>query len=275
MKIAYRGTDFHGWQRQPNATTVQEVLEKGLATLLRTPTPIVGSGRTDAGVHATAQWAHLDTEQPLDAAFIRQLNGWLPDSIAVLDLCAVSPEFGPNSHPTTTDAILEPAPHARYGAQSRAYEYHFVGGKDPFRVGRAWWVKPAPDWSRMQEAAQRLFDYRDFASFCKAHGNNKTTLCEIRSVDLTPTPNGWVFEIRANRFLRGMVRAIVGTLVDIGHGKLSCDDFSRIIEARDRAAASAAAPPDGLYLVDVAYPPGLLTSILPVAVAATPAGPAA
>lgn len=240
IELAYRGTHYHGWQIQPNAPSVQEKIEEGLSLILKNPTSIMGSGRTDTGVHCREQFAHFDSPKALDTEHLGyRLNAFLPADILIKRIFPV---------PETL--------HARFSATERRYEYLLSRTKDPFRIGlsaRYW--KPL-DVQAMQEAATKLTDYEDFKAFSKVKTQVRHFRCDVKSAYWEITPDLWVFHIRANRFLRGMVRAVVGTLLEVGSGKISVADFCRIIESGDRRKAGAAAPPEGLYLVEVTYPEG-------------------
>ncbi len=238
--LAYDGTSYHGWQIQPNGNSVQEELMKALSTLLRRPVEVVGAGRTDAGVHASLMVAHFDATEPCDPVFLTdKLNRLLPPDISVYRVV-----------PVKADA------HARFDATSRTYKYYVTTTKTPF--GRAYKCRlfGAPlDFCRMNEAADVLAEYTDFTSFSKLHTDVKTNNCRImhaRWEQVSDTE--WVFTIRADRFLRNMVRAIVGTLFEVGRGKLSVEGFRRIIEQKDRCKAGTSAPGHALFLVDVEYP---------------------
>lgn len=251
LHLGYWGPAFHGWQRQPGQTvTVQGVLEEGLQIILRQPVALTGSGRTDTGVHALEQWAHFDWPAHLPLpdghTLLARLNGWLPVGVAIYALYAAP------------DGL-----HARFDAILRRYRYQIVTRKDPFWYERAWWIHQPLDTEKMQLAADKLLAYNDFASFCKLGGNNKTTICRIFSSKISTENGVLTYIVEGDRFLRGMVRAIVGTLVDIGRGKLSLEAMDVILEARNRSAASQAAPPYGLYLEKIGYPPNRL---LPIAV---------
>ena len=240
LELAYRGTSFVGWQNQPNGRSVQEVIEHALTTVLRQPVAITGSGRTDAGVHAEQQFAHFDLPSPLtnSASLLQSLNALLGPDVAAFRVFPVR----------DTD-------HARFTATSRYYQYRIIRQKDPFRAGLAYVFYPALDLNAMNEAAGYLLQHIDFESFSKVKTDVKTFTCRIefarwqrdRGGDLT-------FHIRADRFLRGMVRALVGTLLDVGQGKLSVTGFEQVIVNRNRKHAGRAAPADGLFLVEVAYP---------------------
>lgn len=248
IRFSYDGTDFHGSQTQPNGITVQESLEQALSLILRTPTPVTFAGRTDAGVHATCMWAHFDcaltaADAAWESKLILRLNSLLPDSIAVSSLRPVRDEA-----------------HARFDATSRRYEYHICTRKDPFQKNRSARVAPGLDFEQMNRAAQILLGRHDFASFCKVHTDVKTTFCTVTHAEWTVLPSDddgnrhAFFTIEADRFLRNMVRAVVGTLFDVGRGKITLDDLRRIIDDKNRCSAGQSAPAAGLYLVHVGYP---------------------
>lgn len=207
--------------------------------MLRRPVPIVGAGRTDAGVHARLMVAHFDAFEPItDPAFLAEkLNRLLPKDIAVYRIVPVRPDA-----------------HARFDAVSRMYTYHVGLRKDPFRYEWSYKIPGKPDFGRMNDACRVLFDYIDFTSFSKLHTDVKTNNCRIQEAGWTQQADEWVFTIRADRFLRNMVRAIVGTLFEVGRGKLSVDGFREVIEAKDRGRAGTSAPAHALYLADVVYP---------------------
>lgn len=212
---------------------------KALTTLLRREVEVVGAGRTDAGVHASLMVAHFDCEQPLDTAFMTdKLNRLLPSDISVYRLRAVRPDA-----------------HARFDATSRTYRYYVSTAKLPFNRQYRCRLFQTPDFAAMNEAARRLFDYTDFTSFSKLHTDVKTNNCRIMHAEWTQVDDmTWVFTIQADRFLRNMVRAIVGTLLEVGRGKLSVEGFCRIIEQKDRCRAGTSVPGNALFLVDVTYP---------------------
>ncbi len=238
LELAYRGTHYHGWQRQPNGISVQEVLETALSTILRESVMLTGSGRTDTGVHAGQQFAHFDTDQPLPDTLIRSLNGMTNGDVAVYDCFPVGPDD-----------------HARYTATYRYYQYQLCRRKDPFRADLAYRFPFSLDITRMNEAAALLLTHTDFESFSKVKTDVKTFDCRIDFAYWVQHPTGdLTFHIRADRFLRGMVRAIVGTLLAVGQGRLSVAEFGAVIEARNRKRAGRAAPAEGLSLVEVGYP---------------------
>lgn len=241
MELSYRGAPFHGWQRQPNAISVQEVIEEGLSTLLRKRTAITGAGRTDTGVNARKMVAHFDAETEIadGQRFVRALNTLSGHDIAVHGIRPVAPEA-----------------HARFDATSRTYHYYVISHKSPFLYGFAWQAPQGLDYEKMNRAAALLLDTDDFTSFAKLHTDAKTNIChvtEARWIEDRAT-GGHVFVITADRFLRNMVRAVVGTLVDVGRGKIDIDGFRRIIDERDRCSAGTSMPGHALYLWDVTYP---------------------
>ncbi len=239
--LSYDGSRYHGWQIQPNGTSVQEVLGKALSTLLREPIEVTGAGRTDAGVNASLMVAHFDTKQPMiDVQLVYRLNKFLPSDIAISHIRRV-----------TDDA------HARFSATSRTYTYHIVTSKTPFEPYAYRFPLPL-DFDLMNEAAQTLFDYTDFTSFSKLHTDVKTNNCRIMHAEWTQaSPIKWQFTITADRFLRNMVRAIVGTLLDVGRGVLTIQQFREIIEKKDRCSAGTSVPGHALFLSDITYPDNL------------------
>ena len=240
LRFAYDGTAFHGSQRQPNGVTVQETMEQALAMIFREPIPLTFAGRTDAGVHAREMYAHFDIGCQLpDAGHVCfRLNGILPDSIAIFDIYSV-----------TDDA------HARFSAVRRTYEYHIVDHKDPFLCQQATRVRPGLDFEAMNEAAQLLIGKQDFASFCRTNTDVKTTICDLTRAEWRELGNGHaVFTIAADRFLRNMVRAVVGTLFEVGRGKMTKEQFAEVITQHNRCAAGDSAPAEGLFLVQIDYP---------------------
>lgn len=237
--LSYDGSAYHGWQIQPNGITVQECLEKALSTILRQPVSITGAGRTDTGVHARLMVAHFDTETALSdtAAFSERLNRILPKDIAVSKIV-----------PVRNDA------HSRFDALSRTYHYFLSSTKDPFFGRYSMKQHSTLDWEKMNKAAKCLFNYTDFTSFSKLHTDVKTNNCKIMKAEWSKEGDLFRFTIQADRFLRNMVRAIVGTLLDVGRGRLSVEDFCRIIEAKNRCSAGTSVPAQGLFLVGITYP---------------------
>lgn len=240
MELAYRGARFHGWQVQPGAVSVQSVIEDALAVLTRRQVKITGAGRTDAGVNASMMVAHLDLPDgvvPVDR-LVKGLNSIVGKDIAIYGMTQVHDEA-----------------HARFDATSRTYHYYAHEGKSPFVYPLSWQTPPGLDYDKMNEAADRLLSVDDFTSFSKLHTDVKTNLCRVMRAEWVNAGGGrWVFVITADRFLRNMVRAVTGTLVDVGRGKLSPDGFSEIIEARDRCAAGTSMPASPLFLHEVRYP---------------------
>lgn len=237
MELAYFGKAYHGWQRQPNALSVQEVVEDSLSTLLQETIEIVGAGRTDSGVHAKQLFAHFDTEKELDQQFVFRLNSLLPKDIAAKDIFQVK-----------SDA------HARFDACSRSYEYHLVSTKDVFAIDTAYFVQKELDLEKMNEAAQILLEYRNFKCFSRSRTDVRTYNCTIAEAYWEKEKNILIFHIRADRFLRNMVRAIVGTLLQIGLGKMEVKEIHDIIRSEDRGEAGASVPAHGLFLTRVEYP---------------------
>ncbi len=238
IDIAYNGTAYCGWQNQPNAIAVQEVLEKTLSTLLGTDIAITGAGRTDAGVHAKQLFAHFDTSAIEDIQnLVHRINSFLPKDISVQNIFQVKEDA-----------------HARFDAEAREYEYHITLKKDPFLEGLAYFVHSKPDVDKMNKAAQSLLNYQDFQCFSRSKTDVKTYHCTITKAHWVQNGNLLIFTISANRFLRNMVRAIVGTLLEIGYGKLTMEDFHQIIDSKNRSNAGASAPAHGLYLTKVVYP---------------------
>lgn len=237
--FAYDGTAYHGWQIQPNGNSVQAELQRCLSTLLREEITVTGAGRTDAGVHARKMTAHFDTEQTIDCKQLAyKLNRILPNDIAVTEVKEVPSDL-----------------HARFSAIARTYHYYIHTQKDPFLRNSSCELHYALDFDKMNEAAAKLLTYTDFGAFCKSHADVKTTLCQVSAARwVQQSPYSWYFEITANRFLRNMVRAVVGTLIDVGRGRLSIDDFCRIIEGKKRTEAGESMPAHALFLEDVSYP---------------------
>ncbi|WP_411031322.1 tRNA pseudouridine(38-40) synthase TruA [Spongiimicrobium sp. 3-5] len=238
VAFSYVGKAYHGWQKQPNAITVQHVLEEVFSKLLRQPVSLVGAGRTDAGVHARQLFAHFDlTEDALEADTIHRLNAFLPDDIAVH-----------NIHKVADHA------HARFDALERTYEYWVVQKKDPFSMEAAHYVKQALDVALMNNAAELLMGYEDFECFSKSNTDVKTFICKIKHAKWKKDQDKLVFTITADRFLRNMVRAIVGTLIEVGLGKMTLDELHQVVQSKDRSRAGVSVPAKGLYLTKVLYP---------------------
>lgn len=248
IQLSYDGTGYHGWQVQPNGVSVQEVLQKALSTLLRQPTEVTGAGRTDAGVHASMMVAHFDwpaahegeggEETPLDCTQLTyKLNRLLPPDVAVQAVRPVGPEM-----------------HARFSATRRTYHYYIHTRKDPFLRGYSWQVNVPLDFALMNEAAQVLLEYSDFTSFSKTGTDVKTNICQLTEARWEQLkPGEWRFTVSANRFLRNMVRAIVGTLVEVGRHRMTISQMRRAIEAKDRQRAGESVPGHALYLTNIEY----------------------
>ena len=242
LELAYRGSAYHGWQRQPNAVTVQEKVEDALATLLREPVEVVGAGRTVTGVHARQLFAHFDLEAELSPDFVFKMNSVLPMDIAVRSLLKMKPEA-----------------HARFDALSRTYEYHVVLEKDPFSLESAYFLKRKPDLKKMNEAAKMLMEYSDFKCFSRSRTDVRTYTCRIEEAYWEKRGESLMFTIKADRFLRNMVRAVVGTLLEIGWGKLEVEELHQIIKSKNRSEAGASVPAHGLYLTKVEYPKNIFS----------------
>lgn len=257
IELAYDGTNYHGWQVQQNAVSVQEVLNKALATILREPVETTGCGRTDTGVHAREFFLHFDVKSIVDSRWtivneegqntmdyglwamdkIRSLNALLPDDIAVKRIIPVHPEA-----------------HARFDAVLRSYEYHIHFSKDPFRINHSWELRDKPDIALMNAAAKIIMEYTDFSCFSKSNTQTFTNNCKISRAEWVEKEDGLVFHISADRFLRNMVRAIVGTLMLVGKKETEPEEVRAIIESKNRSNAGTSVPACGLYLTEVKYP---------------------
>tara|TARA_Y100000815_G_scaffold135321_1_gene121981 strand:- start:905 stop:1648 length:744 start_codon:yes stop_codon:yes gene_type:complete len=238
IELSYNGKAYHGWQNQPNAITVQEVLEKALSTILKSEISIVGAGRTDAGVHASQMFAHFDYDENFDAKdLVYKLNSFLPKDVAIQQIFKVKPEA-----------------HARFDAVSRTYHYKVSTSKNVFDYDFAYEVQLPLNVDAMNKACKILFEYRDFQCFSKSNTDVKTYNCDIKEAYWTSNNNQLIFTITADRFLRNMVRAIVGTMVNIGLGKLKPEDLHAIIKSKDRGEAGFSVPAHGLYLTEIVYP---------------------
>jgi tRNA pseudouridine38-40 synthase len=238
--LSYRGTQYHGWQVQPNSVTIQTLLEKALSTILSEKIIVTGAGRTDTGVHALMFCAHFNCKSDdlvKKKNFIYKLNGILPHDISVSRIRMVK-----------NDA------NARFNAISRTYKYYISRQKNPFSLDTAWFVHGYLDVAGMNEAASILYNHDEFTSFSKLHSDNKTDICKISYARWEEIDDKLVFTITADRFLRNMVRAIVGTLLDVGSGKLGLKEFEEIILAKDRKKAGKSVPAKGLFLTDIKYP---------------------
>ena len=239
LKFAYKGTRYHGWQEQPNDVSVQSVLTEALSRILRCNLELVGAGRTDAGVHASCMFAHFDVEEKIkdEKMVLIKLNSVLPLDIACYELYQVAEDM-----------------HARFSAKSRTYRYFVDTKKSPFTDEFAARFTFPLNFEDMNKAALCLLQYKDFTSFSKVHTDVKTNDCTIYEAHWDENEMGqWVFTIKANRFLRNMVRAVVGTLLEVGKGKITVDQFCEIIEKKDRCLAGTSVPAKGLFLVDVSY----------------------
>jgi tRNA pseudouridine38-40 synthase len=243
IELSYNGADYHGWQIQKNAVSVQETLNDRLSIILRQPIETTGCGRTDTGVHAKQFFAHFDMEVSMDHGpwimdknILRSLNAILPDDIAIKDI-----------FPVAADA------HARFDAKLRTYEYHIHFNKDPFKQGYSWELRDRPDINLMNAAAKIMAEYTDFSCFSKSNTQVKTNNCKISAAEWFETENGIVFRISADRFLRNMVRAIVGTLIMVGRKEIEPEAVRHIIESKNRSNAGTSVPACGLYLTEVLY----------------------
>lgn len=240
IKLAYDGTEFHGWQRQPNANSVQQTIEEALSTILQKKTEIVGAGRTDTGVHAKIMFAHVDLEEITNKKqLLTSLNRLVGKAIVIMDLLKVIPTA-----------------HARFDAVSRSYQYHISLIKNPFYHLYRHRMDRCPDIDLMNKAGQILKETVDFTSFAKLHSDAKTNICKVSEAywQLNETADHLTFHITADRFLRNMVRAVVGTMIEVGLGKISLEDFKDIISKKDRCAAGVSMPAKGLYLSEIVYP---------------------
>lgn len=238
IHLAYDGTNYHGWQIQPDANSVQEELQKALSVLIRREIEIVGAGRTDAGVHARRMVAHFDFDGPLDCQQTAyRLGRMLPRDIAI---CRIEP---------VADGM-----HARFSATRRTYHYYLHTERDPFCRQYSCELHYELDFQLMNEAGRILCTYDDFGAFCKSHSDVKTTLCHVTEARWIQVDSShWYFRISANRFLRNMVRAVVGTMIDVGRHRVTLDEFRKIVEGKQRTQAGESMPAHALFLEDVAY----------------------
>lgn len=246
IELSYKGTNYNGWQIQQNAPSVQGTLQKALSAILREEITVTGAGRTDTGVHALHYVAHFDTASEIeDTNSVRyHLNALLPADIAIKRVCRVGNEA-----------------HARFDAIEREYKYYMLSGKDPFSRETSWQYYVDLDIENMNRAAAHLMAFDDFTSFAKLNSGNKTNICHVSYAKWVRTEDGMFFTIRADRFLRNMVRAVVGTLVDVGRGKLTPDEFREIVASRDLSRSGSSAPAQGLFLSSVKYPEAVLAGI--------------
>lgn len=236
IRLAYKGTNYHGWQIQPNDISVQEEINNKLSILLKTKTEVVGCGRTDTGVHAKDYYAHFEGSVENTNQLKYKLNRILSDDIAIKDVFEVAENM-----------------HARFSAQSRSYEYHIHQDKSPFKENQSWYMHEALNVDLMNEAAKVIIGKKDFSCFSKSRTNTKTNICDVNQAYWVKNKRDLVFHVTADRFLRNMVRAIVGTLIDVGIGKLSKEDLEQIIASQDRRNAGISVPAKGLYLSKIEY----------------------
>ncbi len=238
IKLAYKGTNYKGWQIQPNAPSVQETTENALSLIFNQPIKIVGCGRTDTGVHAKDYYAHFDFDNEIPKGFLPRINKILPPDIVIYELQPV-----------------ENAAHARFGAYHRAYQYHIVFDKNPFEIDTAWYYYRARnlDIDKMNEAAQLLLNYSEFGPFCKTGHQAKTLICDIKRSEWEVREDRLIYHVAANRFLRGMVRLIVGMCINIGIEKITIEDVKWAMDNQTILKKSYSVPPDGLYLCDIKY----------------------
>ncbi|NVJ88308.1 MAG: tRNA pseudouridine(38-40) synthase TruA [Flavobacteriaceae bacterium] len=237
IELSYNGQHYHGWQVQPDAVSVQEKINNALSTILQEEIQVVGAGRTDTGVHASQMFAHFDVEKQLDKNLVFKLNAILPNDICIKDIF-----------------LVEDNKHARFDATYRTYEYRIWLGRNPFLLDFSWQIhSQKPNVSLMNSAAKLLLEYEDFESFSKVKTDVYTFNCVVTKAYWTQENEALTFHITANRFLRNMVRAIVGTLLDVGLGKISVEDFKKIIESKNRSNAGLSVPAKGLFLTEIKY----------------------
>ncbi len=239
VKLSYKGTKYHGWQIQPNAITIQEVLQKAFSLILREDVVLIGAGRTDAGVHAINYIAHFEVISTINNAkqLIFKLNSFLDNDIVIQDIFPVSEDK-----------------HARFSAISRTYEYRIHQNKNPFLTETSLYISEKLNFDAMNDAAKILFTFKDFTSFSKLHTDTKTNFCKIQRAEWLKRNEENIFIITADRFLRNMVRAVTGTLLEIGKGKINTVDFMKIIESKDRSSAGVSVPAHALFLTEIRYP---------------------
>ena len=238
-ELAYNGSSYFGWQKQPKEVSVQQTIEEALSTILRTEIPITGCGRTDTGVHAKQYFIHFDAEEQLDEKFTYRINKLLPKDIVIFRILEVDAKA-----------------HARFDAFERSYEYHLVNEKNPFYPDTTYHFPFAHqlELEKLQEAAQLLLDYKEFFPFCKTNTDVKTMKCDLSRAEWVKTDTGYVFHITANRFLRGMVRLIVGMCLNVGLGKTSMQEVKTAMDTQQRLKKSLSVPPQGLFLTGIKYP---------------------
>ncbi len=239
IKLTYNGSAYHGWQTQPNGVSIQSTLEEAMTLILKEKISILGAGRTDKGVHAKEMIAHFDVTKAIGdtSDIVYKLNSYLPASIAIDSIVRV-----------------EDTAHARFDALDRTYEYHIITKKNPFWNGQGYFYYTPLDIKKMNRAAKILFKYNDFECFSKTNTDVKTFLCTIKYAKWKRTEVGYVFTITANRFLRNMVRAIAGSMIEIGLGKKNCEWMHEVIKSKDRSKAGFSVPAEGLYLTEIRYP---------------------
>lgn len=239
IELSYKGTNYHGWQYQPNAVSVQELINKAMSTVFRTTIDILGAGRTDSGVHAAQMFAHVDIEMDFNVEeVLYKLNSLLPNDIVIYDILKVENEA-----------------HARFDAISRSYEYRIFKGRNPFLTETTWQlINKKLNIDKMNEAAEILLTYTNFQCFSRSNSDVKTYNCAITNAQWIEDDNFLIFHISADRFLRNMVRAVVGTLLEVGEEKITIEDFKKIIESKNRSNAGPSVPAKGLFLTKVIYP---------------------
>lgn len=237
LELAYDGTNYYGWQSQTNGNTVQQTIEEGLKKVTRQELPVMGCGRTDTGVHAKQYYLHFDWDGVPDEKFIFRLNNAMPRDIAVFRIFPVHEKF-----------------HARFSATSRKYEYHIITRHDPFSRNWAYFRYGDLDVKKMEEACKFLLTCTDFKSFSKSRTDVKTYNCDLMECRWEMAENRLVFHVKADRFLRNMVRAMVGTLLDIGSGRLSLEELPEVMQSGNRSNAGTSVPAKGLYLTEIDYP---------------------
>lgn len=239
IELSYKGTNYHGWQLQPDSISIQELLNKAISTIFNTEINVVGAGRTDSGVHAEQLFGHVDLEVEFDKKEIAyKLNSMLPNDIVIKNIVQ-----------TTIDA------HARFDALNRSYEYRFFLGRNPFLLDTTWQLNNKKlNIVKMNEAAEILLTYINFKCFSRTNSNVNTYNCDVTRAEWILNDKMLVFHISANRFLRNMVRAIVGTLLEVGTGKITIEEFKKILDSKDRCKAGTSAPAKGLFLTEVTYP---------------------
>lgn len=235
-ELCYKGTKYSGWQRQPNATTIQQILEDSINLIFRDNIELCGCGRTDAGVHAKFYVAHFDSDKIYNSSSVKKINKYLPEDISIFNIKPTNEDF-----------------HARFSAKSRTYEYVISTKKNPFNNGLSMYYPNPLKIDLMNEALLKLYDYSDFTSFSKLHTDVKTNNCKIIDSGIRTEDDRIIIYITADRFLRNMVRAITGTLIEVGRGKIDISDFCNIIESRNRSDAGQSLPAEGLYLTNIKY----------------------